>query len=160
MSRLPTDVVVLDPHRKRLRFVWTLDQLGAGLHRHRILADADAARIAPGFAGADVELPAVPGTLHHLALARIVVTAGLRGLYQPGLDAVGQAAASVRTTVVQGKELAGEIKHHDGAAVHLDQLALAGRNLIDGGDDVARHGTYRTPSSPSCPRLSRASTSS
>ena len=54
-----------------------------------------------------------------------------------------EAAAAMRATVVEREEIAAEIEHHDIAAADLDQLALAGRNLIDGGDDVACHQSRR-----------------
>ncbi len=49
----------------------------------------------------------------------------------------------MRAAIAERKELAAEIVDHDGAAAHLDQLALAGRNLIDGGDDMAGHHVSR-----------------
>jgi hypothetical protein len=45
----------------------------------------------------------------------------------------------VRTAIVESEELAAKIIDHDRAALHLDQLALSRRNLIDGRDDVAGH---------------------
>src|SRR5262245_63652492 len=97
-----------------------LDQLGAGLHRDRILPHADTGRVAPGLAGTDVELPAMPRALHHLAGARIAVVAGLPGFHQSGLDPEREAAAAMRAAIVEGEEVTGQIEHHDGAAVHLD----------------------------------------
>src|SRR5262249_16997511 len=93
--------------------------------------------IAPGLAGSDVELPAVPRAFHHLAGPRIAVIAGFPRFHQPGLDAVAKAAAAMRAAVVEGEEVAGQIEHHDGAAVHLDELARARRDLIDARDNVA-----------------------
>src|SRR5215475_5409059 len=108
-----------------------LNQLGTRLHADRILPHADAGRIAPRLAGADVELPAVPGAFHHLARPRIAVLARHFRLDQPGLDAVAKAAATMRTAIVERKEIAGQIEHHDGAAVHLDELAGARWDLVD-----------------------------
>src|SRR5262245_58441320 len=115
------------------------DQLGAGLHADRILSNAQASRIAPRLAGADVELPAVPGTFHHLTRPRIAILARHLRLDQPGLDAIAKTAAAVRATIVERKEIAGEIEHHDGAAVHVDELAGARRDLIDARNHVAGH---------------------
>src|SRR5687768_18556326 len=55
-----------------------------------------------------------------------------------------EAAAAMRTAVVEREELPAEVEHHDRAVVDLDQLALAGRNLIDGGNDVGGHGKLQT----------------
>src|SRR5262249_20475439 len=137
--RLDDDVVVLDADRKRLGDVGAFDQFGARLHLDRILPHADPARIAPRFAGADVELPAVPGALHHLASPRIAVVAGLLRLHEPSLNAKRETAAAVRAAVVEREIVTAEVEHDDGASVHLDELAPARRNLIDRRDDVARH---------------------
>jgi hypothetical protein len=64
-------------------------------------------------------------------------------LDEAGLNAIGEAAAAVRAAIVERKEFAAEIVDHDRTAGHLDKLALAGRNLIDGGDDVAGHQANR-----------------
>ena len=101
--------------------------------------DAQARRVAPRLSRTDIELPAVPGTFHHLTGARADVFAGHLRLDQRGLDAVRQAAATMRTAVVESEEIAAKIEHHDVAAGNFDELALAGRDLIDGGDDVASH---------------------
>src|SRR5262249_1173340 len=53
--------------------------------------------------------------------------------------ALRQAAALVRAAIGDGEELALEIEDDDRAALHLDQLAAAGRDLGDGGDDVLGH---------------------
>src|SRR5215510_3426581 len=45
----------------------------------------------------------------------------------------------MRAAVVEREEIAAEIEHHDIAACDRDQLALARRYLIYGGDDVAGH---------------------
>src|SRR5262249_35578768 len=110
--RLDDDVIVLDPHRERLRHVGAFDQLGSGLDLDRILPHAQPARIAPRLAGANVEFPAVPGALHHLAEPRVAVVAGLLRFDEPGLDAVGEAAAAMRAAVVEGKIIAAEVEHH------------------------------------------------
>jgi hypothetical protein len=70
---------------------------------------------------------------------------------------VGEAAATMRAAVVEREEIAAEVEHHDVAAVDLAELARARRDIIDGGNDVGGHVGSDSP--PSCPRLSRASTS-
>jgi hypothetical protein len=68
---------------------------------------------------------------------------GDRRFDEAGLDAVGEAAAAMRATIVEREEFAAEIVDHDGAPADLDQLALAGWDLIDGGDDVVGHQANR-----------------
>jgi hypothetical protein len=45
----------------------------------------------------------------------------------------------VRTAVADREELATKIEDADFAAHHLDDLALARRDLIDGPDDMTSH---------------------
>src|SRR5437870_1466887 len=118
---LDHQVVALDPHWKRLRLIRSLDQLRPCPHRDRKLPNAHPTRIAPGLAGADVELPAVPGTFHHLAGARITIFPGRPGFHEAGLDAVKKAAAAVRAAVGEREKFAIEVEHHDGAAAGLDE---------------------------------------
>ena len=82
----------------------------------------------------------MPGAAEDLAVTRDAVVARLGGFDQAGQNAFRQVAALVRAAIRQREELAREIEQHDGAAVHLDQLAAAGRDLRDGGDDVLGHG--------------------
>src|SRR5262245_12291644 len=126
-SRLDDDVVIFDAHRERLGQIGSLDQFGTGLHRHGILPDAQAGRVAPGLAGADIELPAMPGAIHHFAAARSAVVTRLARLHEAGLDAEMEAAAPVRATIVERKELAAEVEHHDRTRAGGDQLSRPGR---------------------------------
>jgi hypothetical protein len=52
----------------------------------------------------------------------------------------------MRTAVVEREELAAQIEHHDGAAVHLRKPAGAGRNVTDGGDHMLGHAQSALPS--------------
>src|SRR5215213_6487417 len=133
------DVVILYPDWEGLGDKGAFHEFGAWRHRDLILADADAGRIAPGLSGPDVEFPAVPRALHHLAAAGIAIFARHVRLHQTGLDTLEEAAAAMRAAVVECVELAGKIEHHDGAPTHLNKLAGARRNLIDGSDDVFGH---------------------
>src|SRR6187549_3802084 len=81
-SRLHHDVLSLDADRKRLGLVRPFDQPGARLDRHRVLARAQALRVAPRLTGADVELPRMPRAADDLALARVLVIARLARLHQ------------------------------------------------------------------------------
>src|SRR5262245_16700089 len=104
MSRLDHHVLVLDADRDGLRLVRPFDQARALLHRDLVAARLHLAGIAPGLAGADVELPGVPGTADDLALADVLVVARLVGEHQPGLLAGAQAAAAMRTAIVEREE--------------------------------------------------------
>src|SRR6202030_396355 len=98
-----------------------------------------AARVAPGFAGADVVLPGVPRAADHLALARIAVFAGLGRRHEACQLALGERSALVRAAVRHGEELALQVEDDEFAAPHLDELAPARRDLACGRDDVLRH---------------------
>src|SRR5262249_21968459 len=69
-------ILILDAHWERFRHVGPFGQLRAGLDVDLEAAHLDAARIAPGFAGADVVFPGMPRTADHLPLARIAIFAG------------------------------------------------------------------------------------
>src|SRR5580704_9498634 len=133
----------MEAHRKGFRNVRPLHQLAPRTHRYRILPDAKPRGIAPRLAGADVELPTMPRALHHLARPGVAVLSRRRRFDKAGLDAVGEAAAAVRAAIGEREELAAEIVDHDRTAADLDQLALAGRDLIDAGDDMAGHQANR-----------------
>src|SRR5258708_27109404 len=100
-SGLHHDIVILQPDREGFRHIRSFHQLGPGADRNRVLPDAEPRRIAPGFAGADIELPAVPRALHHLAGPGIAIFPRNRRLDQAGLNAVRQAAAAVRAAIVE-----------------------------------------------------------
>src|SRR5580704_16248121 len=147
------DVFVFDADGKGLGHVGALDQCRAGRHRNRELPRPDARRIAPGFAGAHVELPAVPRAADDLALPRVAVLAGLAGLDQAGQAAFAQAAALMRAAVGKREELALDVEHRDLAALDVDELAGAGWKLAQCSDHVLGHGVtlparrdgYRSP---------------
>src|SRR5690349_7814979 len=66
-SELDDDVVVLDDHRIALGHIGALDDGRARLELDVVAAQPGAARIAPGLAGRELELPAVPGAAQELA---------------------------------------------------------------------------------------------
>src|SRR5439155_22278629 len=74
-------------------------------------------RVAPGLAGADVELPVVPRTADDLAAPDVVVLARFVRQHEPGQMALAQAAAAVRASVAEREELAAQIEHHDETAI-------------------------------------------
>jgi hypothetical protein len=45
----------------------------------------------------------------------------------------------VGAAIAQGKKFTANIKHANRPARHLDNLALAGRDFVDGGDNVFSH---------------------
>ena len=77
-SRLHHHVVVLDADRHGFGHIGPGHQPRARLHRDRIGTRAHAGGVAPGLAGADVELPAVPGAADDLARAGVAVVARAR----------------------------------------------------------------------------------
>src|SRR5947209_5434421 len=139
MSCFDHHVVILDTHRERLGLVRSFNELHPLLNRHCIAARAQPLRIAPGLPGADVELPRMPWAADDLAAPRVAVLARPGRLHQPGLLALAQAAALVGAAIVQREELAAEIEHHDGAAIHIDKLAVPRRNIFDRSNDMPRH---------------------
>src|SRR5436190_21358844 len=84
-------ILVLDAHRKGLGHIRALDQGGAGLDRDLIVAHPHAPRVAPGFSGADVVFPGMPGAADDLALARVAVLARPRRLHEAGEPPLRQA---------------------------------------------------------------------
>src|SRR5436853_373875 len=83
--RLNDHVVILDADRERLGLVGSFNELSALRNRNGVFARAQPLRVAPGLAGADVELPRMPGAADDLATPRIAVLARLGRLHQPGL---------------------------------------------------------------------------
>src|SRR3982750_3009636 len=104
-SGLDHHVVVLDAHSERLGDIRPLDQLRALLDRHAEAPRLDLVGVAPRLAGADIELPGVPGAAEYLAAAGIVLLARLVRQHEAGEIALAQAAAAMRTTVRQCEEL-------------------------------------------------------
>src|ERR1700719_3331475 len=149
-SRVQHDVFVFDADGKRLGHVGAFDQRRARRHRNRKLPRPDARRIAPGFAGAYVELPTVPWAADDLALPRIAVLAGLFGLDQSGQAPFAQAAALMRAAVGEREELALDVEHCDLAALDVDELAGAGRKLAQRSDHVFGHGVTRPARRDGC----------
>src|ERR1700751_2082089 len=101
---------MLDRHLDGLGRERSLGQLGARLDGDAIAARLHTVGIAPGLPGADVEFPAMPGTVDHLAAAGEVVLAG-HGCYQPADDrAPAQGAPLVRAAVDQREIFAPDIE--------------------------------------------------
>src|SRR5216683_3137465 len=138
-------ILILDAHRKRLCHIAPFHQPGARLYAHLEAAHLDPARVAPGFAGADVIFPGVPGTADHLAFARIAIVARLGRRHEAGEMAFRQRAALVRATIRHGKELSGEINDDKLAAPYLDELAFPRCDIACRRDDVFRHYSSFSP---------------
>src|ERR1700749_543304 len=83
-----------------------LGQFLAAFDRDRERADLEALRIAPGLAGAHVELPAVPGAAQEFADARALVDSGLRRGQARHAGGLLQRRALMRTAIEQREELA------------------------------------------------------
>src|SRR5262249_61681184 len=67
---LDDEVILLDRDREGFRDIGPLHQRRPRLDRYLERPRASRVRIAPGLAGADVELPAVPGAAQEFLLAR------------------------------------------------------------------------------------------
>ena len=94
-------IVLFDRHRKGLCDVGALHQGLAGFHFDLELPGAGRLRIAPGLAGANLELPAVPRAAQKLLMARQPVMAGSVGLHQRDDLALAQRSALMRAAVGQ-----------------------------------------------------------
>src|SRR6185437_8480635 len=116
-----------------------LRQRLARLHRHRVAARAHRVEVAPGLAGADVELPAVPRAAQHLALPYQAELAGTIRLGETDEHATAQRRALVRAAIYQREMLAADVEHADLAALHRDDLAVPRRDLAHAGDDMPGH---------------------
>src|SRR6266852_6626459 len=138
-------ILILDAHWKRLRHIGPFYQPGTRLDVDLEAAHLDAARVAPGFTGADVVFPGVPRTADHLALARIAIFAGLGRRYEAGETAFRQRAALVRAAIRHGKEFAREIEDDELAAPHLDELASPRCDIARLRDHVFRHYSSFSP---------------
>src|SRR4029079_16820370 len=97
-------VVVLDADRHGLGHIGPGHQPCARLHRDGIGTRTHAGGIAPGLAGADVELPAVPGAADDLARAGVAVVARPVRFHEAGLPALAHAAELRRAPAGQREE--------------------------------------------------------
>src|SRR5918997_291954 len=114
------------------------------------LPHAHPARVEPGLAGADVELPGVPRAADHLAAPLVAVHAGLGRGDVARDDPVAEAAALVRAAVGEREELAAEVEDDDPPLPGLHELAPARRDLPHGRHHVPRRarGPRRGPAPP------------
>src|SRR5262245_50665043 len=134
------EVVLLDGDGEGLSDVGALHQVGSGLDLDGELPRLHGLGIAPGLAGANVELPAVPGAAEELAGARQAIVAGPAGGDQGDDHAAAQLGAFVRAAVRQGEVLATDVEEADLAAHHLHDLAGAGLNLARPRHHTPAHG--------------------
>src|SRR5262249_7193681 len=137
--QLHHQVILLNGDRKALRHVGALEQRLARLDAHLELARPHRLRIAPGLAGADVELPAVPGAAQKLVGPRQAVVSGPVGLHQRDDAALTERAALVRAAVGEREIFAAEIEDAELAAGRGHDLAAAGRDLARPRDDLTLH---------------------
>src|SRR3954468_9199200 len=105
----------------------------------RIGLDAKAAGIAVGLPGADVELPAVPGTANDLAQPGVFDLARIFRLRQSDQRPLTQRGALMRAAIEQAEILALDVEHSDRTLADREKLAAARRQFRDGRDDVAGH---------------------
>src|SRR5919197_5858725 len=141
------EVGALDRDRVGFHAVRPLDharggRLGVGCDRLALFdadvvaADAEPFRIAPRLAGPHVELPAMMRTGQDLAAGLVLERAGRLGLQDPPELAGAQLGALVWAAIAQGEVFAAEIEDADRTHGDHDDLALAGRDLVNGRDDV------------------------
>src|SRR5262249_8943552 len=133
-------VLLLDGHRHRLGDIRALDHVGASGNLRRIGPRPHLGRLAPGLAGADIELPAVPGATYHLDLTEHAELARLVTDRKAGDEAIAQASALVRTPVKQAVEFTAEIEDADRPSADREHFVGARRDLGDGSNDVSSHG--------------------
>src|SRR5262249_4479578 len=148
---LEDDVVAFGGDAIGLGDVWALDPLGGdrfllGVEQSRpgLDADLEAARpqppgIRPGLPRPQVELPAVPLACDDLARAAVLKLAGPGRFERAPQLALAQRPALVRAAVAQREELPIHVEDADGNPRHIDDLPLARRDLVDGGDYISRH---------------------
>src|SRR6516165_4953715 len=86
-------VIAFDGDFDGLRDIWALHHGGAWLDIDGIGLHAEAAGIAIGLAGADVELPAMPGAADDLAEPGVFDRAGIGGLREPDQRTFAQRRA-------------------------------------------------------------------
>ena len=124
-------VVALDRHRERLGDIGPLHHAGAGLDMRGIGFDAKAFGVAIGLAGADVELPAVPGAAQDLAQSGIDHS-GLGGLRKPDQWSFAQGGALVRAAVHQAEEFALDVEDRDRPLIDGEEFTRARRQFATG----------------------------
>src|ERR1700749_1234042 len=116
-----------------------LGQFLAAFDRDRERADLEALRIAPGLAGAHVELPAVPGATQEFADARALVDSGLRRGQTRDAGRLFEWRTLMRAAIEQREEIAVDMEYDDVAAVDVDDLVAAGWDVRGTRDDVTCH---------------------
>src|ERR1051326_4559745 len=140
-SRLSLDhhVFFFDRNGKCLGSIRALDEVLAGFDAYVVNLGSGSRRVAPGLPGTHVEFPAVPGTAQDLAVAAVPIDPWLGGFDETDQSSLGKIAALMRAAVEQGEQFAVDVEDHDGAAVDIDQLTAAGRQLPRRRDHVLSH---------------------
>ena len=126
-SQIDHHVVAFHRHRERLRDVRSRHHTGARLDMDRIGLDPKPAGIAVGLAGADVELPAVPGAADDFAEPGVFDGAGIGRLRKSDQRPLAQRRALVRAAVQQAEELALDVEDRDRPFIDGEKLARARR---------------------------------
>ena len=96
----------LDRNRKGFGLKLALDQRPARFHLQLVAAHLGAVRFAPGFAGSQIELPAVPGTTEQFAPPAKLVRSRLGGFDQTDDAALAQRSPFMRAAVADGEVFA------------------------------------------------------
>src|SRR5690242_17575727 len=136
LLKLQHDVVLLHGDRHGLSNERTLCQRLARHHLNVVSPRLYTLRVTPGLARLDVELPTVPRTPQHFAVAFQPIFAGPVSGEAAQHEADAQWRAFVRATVDQRVELTVDVEDADRPTGNIDDLAFARRDLADGCDDV------------------------
>ena len=105
---------------------------------NRVLSNRDLVRFAPTLAGADVELPAMPGAADDFTRAFHAVLAGAVSQHKSGQQAFAQAAALA--TAMLERENISPRRARDGQ-LHLYQSSISSRHILQAAEwDPQWHG--------------------
>src|SRR5690349_17380561 len=132
-------VVALDRDLHSLGDVGSLHHRRARLDIDRIGFHAEAARVAIGLPGADVELPAVPWTANDLAKPGVFDLTGIAGAREPDQRAFAKCGALMRAAIEQAEELALDVEDRDRPVIDGDEFTRPRRQLIHRGNHMTRH---------------------
>src|SRR6266508_4542886 len=125
---------------------------GGGVDRDRDLAVVDVYRVADdahprvehGLSGGDVVLPGMPRTAQDATLLAIFESVHIAGQCRADDAAQTDPRCLVRTRILQCVELAVEIENAHLATFKADNLASAGRDLVNARDNVRSHDSERS----------------
>src|ERR1700761_1954372 len=110
-----------------LRHIWPLHHGSARFDIDRISLHPKAFWVAIGLAGADVELPAMPGAAQDFAEPGVFDLTGIGRLRKPDQRSFAERRALMRAAVHQAEELALDVEDRDRPVIDGDEFARARR---------------------------------